>query len=253
MPPGLADNRRMRFALKRAPERLTVALADREVAVAIRRNTRARRLILRVDSAAGGPVLTLPNRTSVAQAEQFLRKNIGWLESRLARQETAAPFVDGAAFPLRGEPCRIEHRVGRGVVTLERRDGETVLVVPGNTPHVPRRVTDWLKREARTDFEIAVALYAKALRTEARGIRIGDAKSRWGSCSAGKTLTFSWRLILAPPHVLNYLAAHEAAHLCQMNHGPKFWELVRYLMPQHWPAREWLKKNGAGLHAIGRG
>jgi len=244
----------MRFALKRAPERLLVEFADREVAVAVRRNQRARRLILRLDSAAGMPVLTLPARTSLAQAEIFLGKHIGWLQSRLAREVAEVPFRDGSIFPLRGEACRIVHRGGRGLIALEEEEGgESALMVPGDAPHVARRVTDWLKREARRDFETSVALYAKALRTEPKGIRVGDAKSRWGSCSAGGMLTFSWRLILAPPHVLNYLAAHEAAHLCQMNHGPKFWALVRYLMPHHHGAREWLKKNGAGLHAVGRG
>lgn len=243
----------MRFALKRAPEQLTVEIADREVAVAIRRNARARRLILRVDSAARAPILTLPSRTSFAQAETFLKKNIGWLQSRLDRQPDDIPFRDGAIFPLRGEPCRIVHRGGRGLVMLEESEGERLLVVPGDAPHVARRVAEWLKREARRDFETAVALYARALRTEPKAIRIGDAKSRWGSCSAGGTLTFSWRLIFAPPEVLSYLAAHEAAHLCEMNHGRRFWELVRYLMPHNHTARQWLKTHGAGLHPIGRG
>jgi predicted metal-dependent hydrolase len=243
----------MRFALKRAPERLLVEVADREIAVAVRRNARARRLILRLDSAVGMPVLTLPARTSLAQAETFLGKHIGWLQSRLACEVAEVPFRDGSIFPLRGEACRIVHRGGRGLVTLEQGQAEAMLVVPGEAPHVRRRVTEWLKREARRDFESAIALYAKALRTEPKGIRIGDARSRWGSCSAAGMLTFSWRLILAPPNVLSYLAAHEAAHLCQMNHGPKFWALVRYLMPHHHGAREWLRKNGAGLHAVGRG
>jgi predicted metal-dependent hydrolase len=243
----------MRFALKRAPEQLVAEVGGREVPVAVKRNPRARRLILRVDNAAGAPVLTLPSRTSFAQAEVFLRKHIGWLEGRLAQQTARMPFSDGNVFPLRGAPCRIAHCGGRGLVTLSEADGEAVLSVPGQAPYVARRVTEWLKGEARRDFSAAVALYAKALRCEIKGIRIGDPKSRWGSCSAEGVLTFSWRLVLAPPHVLAYLAAHEAAHLCQMNHGPKFWALVQYLMPQYREAQRWLKKNGPELHAVGRG
>lgn len=242
----------MRFALKRGPERLAVAIAGHEVAVSIKRNPRARRLILRLDPASGLPVVTLPARTPLRQADAFLRNNVGWLESRLGRAPDAVAFEDGALFPLRGVPCRIAHRGGRGLVQLEPHGKEPCLSVPGDAAHLSRRITDWLTREARRDFEAAVAHYAAESGKSAAGIRIGDAKSRWGSCSSSGVLTFSWRLVLAPPHVLDYLAAHEVAHLAEMNHGPRFWALVARLDPNHGKARAWLKTNGAGLHAIGR-
>ena len=242
----------MRFVLKRGPERLIVEVSGRKMPVAVRRNRRARRLILRLDAASGLPVVTLPARTALSEGERFLRKNIGWLEDRLARASAAAPFAAGCIFPLRGETCRVVHRGGRGPVKLER-DGEALLLsVPGEAEHLPRRVADWLKRTARRDLEKAVARHAAALGKQPSALRIGDAKSRWGSCSAKRVLAFSWRLIFAPPHVLDYLAAHEVAHLAEMNHGQKFWALVRRLDPDHETARAWLKRNGAGLHAIGR-
>jgi predicted metal-dependent hydrolase len=239
----------MRFALKRGPERLSVEMAGRRIPVAVKRNTRARRLILRIDPASGLPVVTLPARTSLAQAEAFLRGNTAWIETRLDRSPSPIPFRDGAVFPLRGEPCRILHRGGRGLVRLEEA-GQ--LCVPGQPEHVSRRVTEWLKREARRDFSVACARHSGALGKPYAAIRIGDAGSRWGSCSSSGVLTFSWRLVMAPPHVLDYLAAHEVAHLAEMNHGPRFWAHVERLDPEHKRARSWLKAHGAALHAIGR-
>jgi predicted metal-dependent hydrolase len=243
----------MRFALKRGPERLVVAIAGRDTAVGVRRNARARRLILRLDAASGEPVVTLPARASLVEAERFVRKHVGWLESRLGRRPAAQPFGDGTEFPLRGEPCRVTHRRGRGLVRLEDVAETAILSVPGETIHVARRVRDWLKREARRDFEAAVARHAAALGKTPAAIRIGDAKSRWGSCTSRGVLIFSWRLVLAPSHVLDYLAAHEVAHLAEMNHGPRFWAIVRRLHPGYEAARAWLKANGAALHAVGRG
>jgi predicted metal-dependent hydrolase len=242
----------MRFALKRGPEQLLVEIAGRELPVAVRRNARARRLILRLDSTSGLPVLTLPARTGLAEGERFLRKNAGWLAARLAKTQRGAPLSDGCLIPLRGEPCRIVHCGGRGLVVPSRVDGELRLFVPGAPEHLPRRLTDWLKREARRDLEAAVARHGAALGKQPAALRVGDAKSRWGSCSARRVLTFSWRLILAPPHVLDYLVAHEVAHLVEMNHGARFWALVRRLDPDHETARTWLKRHGGDLHAVGR-
>lgn len=242
----------MRFALKRGPEKLFVQAEAEEFAVAVKRNSRARRLILRIDPVSGQPVLTLPSRISLAEGERFLHAHLGWLEARLARQPGDEPFRHGAIFPLRGAPCRIEHRGGRGLVRLEASGASLTLAVPGEATHLARRVSDWLKREARRDLQAAVARHASMLCRHPAGIRIGDARSRWGSCSSAGVLSFSWRLVLAPPHVLDYLAAHEVAHLAEMNHGHRFWAEVGRLDPDFQQARLWLKRNGAGLHAVGR-
>lgn len=237
---------------KPVSEALSVEVGGRDVAVAVKRNARARRLILRIDSRSGLPVVTLPARTPLAQGDVFLRKNRGWLEARLDRQPEPAPFCDGSAFILRGESCRIVHRRGGGLVRVETIEGGRVLSVSGDARHIGRRVTDWLKREARRDLAAAAARHAAALGRKPKAIGVGDAKSRWGSCSAAGVLTFSWRLVLAPPAVLDYLAAHEVAHLAQMNHGPAFWALVARLDPDFKAAQGWLKRNGAGLYAVGR-
>lgn len=242
----------MRGALKRAPERLLVAIGGREILVAIRRNPRARRLILRVDHTSGTPVLTLPARIGLAQGERFLAENLSWLEGQVGAIAPTTPLADGSVFPLRGEACLIRHRGGRGVVALEANGGIPRLIVPGEPEFLPRRVGDWLRREARRDLEIAVSRHAVKLGRSPAGLRIGDPKSRWGSCSPQGVLTFSWRLVLAPPFVLDYLAAHEMAHLKEMNHGPRFWALVDRLYPRHLTARDWLNREGAALSGVGR-
>ncbi len=237
---------------KRTPEKLLIAAAGRRIRVAIKRNPRARRLILRVDEALGLPVLTLPSRTSLSNAERFLREHIAWLEAGLEQLSPPCPFVDGATFPLRGRPCRIRAQRGRGVISLERRGDGYRLSVPGEPEFLARRITDFLRREARSDMTAAVARHEKAVGRKAAQIRIADPKSRWGSCSSSRVLTFSWRLVLAPPRVLDYLAAHEVAHLRIMNHGPRFWALVDELDPDNRIARAWLNSAGIGLAAVGR-
>ena len=250
----------MRFALKRLlpeppgklPETLSVAVGGSRHAVAVRRSDRAQRLTLRIDARRGSPVLTLPRRMSVAEAERFLAKQAGWLEARIAGLPDAIPFVDGGVFPLRGTPTRIIHRQGRGVVSPAAGLAEPGVFVHGREEHIARRLSDWLKEQARQDLTAAVERHATTLGVRPAAIRIRDTGSRWGSCSSRRTLSFSWRLVLAPPCILDYLAAHEVAHLREMNHGPKFWQTVALLDPQFRDAQTWLKREGAGLFAVGR-
>ena len=125
--------------------------------------------------------------------------------------------------------------------------------VAGERPHVPRRVADFLIREARKDIEAAVARHAKTIGVKPQRIAIRDTVSRWGSCSSAGRLSFSWRLILAPSFVLDYLAAHEVAHLVHLNHSPKYWSLLRRACPETNRAEAWLKTHGASLHRFGAG
>ncbi|HLN39968.1 MAG TPA: SprT family zinc-dependent metalloprotease, partial [Xanthobacteraceae bacterium] len=145
------------------------------------------------------------------------------------------------------------HRRGmRGTVWAEvAGDGERLLCVAGNAPHLDRRVGDYLRREAKRELETASLKYAAALGVAAKRITVRDQSSRWGSCSTTGMLSFSWRLILAPSHVLDYLAAHEVAHLLEMNHSPRFWRLVQRLCPEHDRAKTWLDAHGADLHRYG--
>jgi predicted metal-dependent hydrolase len=165
----------------------------------------------------------------------------------------AAPFQPGTIVPLRGVPHRLVHRASeRGTVWTETRDsGERILCVAGGYEHMDRRVHDFLKREARKDLHKASLAYAAELGVRVRRVSIRDQSSRWGSCTSAGSLSYSWRLILAPPYVLDYLAAHEVAHLVEMNHSPRFWRVVGRVCDHVERAKRWLDTHGNDLHRFG--
>jgi len=244
--------RALLFRRKAEPSTLTIAF-DREIyLVRVRRHAQARRYTLRVQAATREVVLTMPPRGSLREARAFAEKHGGWIAARLKRLPQAAPFTDGMRLPLRGTEHRIVHRRGvRGTAWTEI-DGEyRLLCVAGEAPHIPRRVRDFLKREAKRDLELASRRAAEALEVSIKRVSIRDQSSRWGSCSTTGVLSYSWRLILAPPFVLDYLAAHEVAHLIEMNHGPAFWRLVERVCPDTRKAKAWLNAHGGELHRYG--
>ncbi|MDO8878011.1 MAG: SprT family zinc-dependent metalloprotease [Pseudolabrys sp.] len=236
------------------PSVITVEF-DREVyLVQLRRNRLARRYTLRIHSARREVVLTLPPRGSLKQAREFAQKHGAWIAARLQRLPRPAPFVDGMVLPLRGLDHRIAHRPhARGTVWTEAEgEGDArVLCVAGAAPHIPRRVRDYLKREAKRELEVASKQAALVLGVTVKRVSIRDQSSRWGSCSTTGVLSYSWRLILAPPFVLEYLAAHEAAHLVEMNHSRAFWRQVERVCPDFKRAKAWLDAHGADLHRYG--
>jgi predicted metal-dependent hydrolase len=221
--------------------------------VRMRRHRQARRYTLRIDAASREVVLTMPPRGSVKEAKEFARKHGGWIAARLKRLPEAAPFAHGIEVPLRGIMHRIVHRRGeRGTVWTETDPhGRRLLCVAGEAPHIDRRVGDFLKREAARDLASASRRSAQRLGVAIKRISVRDQSSRWGSCSNTGVLSFSWRLILAPPFVLEYLAAHEVAHLVELNHSPRFWRLVRRIYPDFERPKVWLDVHGTDLHRYG--
>lgn len=225
-----------------------------EAPVLVRRNPRARRISLTVNEAKRGAVLTVPGHASLEEAGNFLAKHYEWLQKRLAALPQPVPFTDGVTVPLRGEDhqlCFSPDGKRRGVVWIDDASEIPLIYVAGAPEHAPRRLKDWLKRQAREDLSFRCSLHASNLNVSPKRITVRDQSSRWGSCSAAGVLNFSWRLILAPPVVLDYLAAHEVAHLREMNHGKAFWAHVHDTCPETDEAKFWLKKNGAGLHSYG--
>jgi predicted metal-dependent hydrolase len=235
------------------PDRITVEHAGDAFPVRITRHARARRYSLRVASRTAEIILTLPARGSLKAAIAFAESQGGWIAARIQRAPERTPFAAGAHIPLRGVTHRILHRQGpRGVATAAiAPDGEPILAVHGDAAHLPRRVRDFLIREARRDLDAAVQRHAAALGLSPRKITVKDTVSRWGSCSSAGRLSFSWRLIFAPPFVLDYLAAHEVAHLREMNHSTRFWRIVAGLDPRWREAERWLSRQGGELHRYG--
>ncbi|MCB1479094.1 MAG: SprT family zinc-dependent metalloprotease [Tepidamorphaceae bacterium] len=228
-------------------------IAGDSVPVLVRRSARASRYGLRIANGTGEVVLTVPASGDYDRAIDFLTRQEKWLASRLSRRGDFVPFEDGAQFPLRGETHRIvaTGRVRGAVRRLEGEDGN-VLEVPGLPEHLGRRLTDWLKEEARTDLSRCANGHAAKIGMKPGRITVRDTTSRWGSCSAKGGLSFSWRLVLAPPFVLDYVAAHEVAHLEHMNHSSRFWALTKRLFPETDRAEAWLKRHGRDLHRYGR-
>nr|WP_177236253.1 SprT family zinc-dependent metalloprotease [Albimonas pacifica] len=216
------------------------------VSVRLRRNPRATRFTLSVSRVDGRPQLTFPERASLAEAKAFLERHLGWLEGAVARVPPARVVAHGRALPFRGASVVLEARPGRFAPKLE--DGR--LVVSGAPEGAPGRARAFLKDAAREALVPAAHGYAAQVGRRAAGITLRDTRSRWGSCSSQGALSFSWRLAMAPPEVLDYVAAHEAAHLVEMNHGPRFWALVERLRPDWQDSRDWLRRHGGDLHRV---
>jgi predicted metal-dependent hydrolase len=241
------------FRRSSEPRTIEVVFDQAVYEVRLRRHRRARRYTLRVHTASRDVVLTMPLRGGLREAKIFAQKHGAWIAARLARLPEAAPFGHGTVVPLRGVPHRIVHRSkSRGTAWVEvGADSELLICVAGQAPHVGRRVGDFLKREAKRGLEAASRRAAEKLGVTVKRVSVRDQSSRWGSCSSTGVLSYSWRLILAPTFVLEYLAVHEVAHLREMNHSPRFWRLVLAHCPDAARAKAWLDAHGSDLHRYG--
>lgn len=220
--------------------------------LAIRENPRATRITLRIEPGGRALKMTVPRGLQHHDIDAFLARHEAWLEERVSRlAEKVSSLQPGERIAIRGVLHRIEHTGKvRGLTEAASVDGEAVLRVSGLPEHIGRRIADYLKREARRDLEARVAVHTARVGRAAKSLTLKDTRSRWGSCTQAGALSFSWRIVMAPPDVLDYLAAHEVAHLKEMNHGPRFWALCEKLCPATPAARVWLKENGTLLHAV---
>lgn len=213
-------------------------------------NPRAKRLILRLDPKSGEAVVTAPKNCDFEIAKRFVEERVGWLEAQSARLPGETRLEPGTTIPFRGIPHRLMRSGERGPVQVTQ-DPEPVIDCPGAAITYGDRLTRYFRMEARSALTEAVDRHAARLGAQPERITIRDTRSRWGSCSARGHLNFSWRLILAPPEVLDYVAAHEVAHLIEMNHSPAFWAQVEKTYGPYTSARNWLKRHGSVLHAVG--
>jgi len=264
----------LRAALK---EEQGIQVAGLQTPVQVRRHPAARRLTLRVSQVRREVVLTIPEGGSLAEAGHFVAQHMDWVRQRVEALPLPVPLIDGAKILFRGQVHRIEvlgptrHKSiawtegGRAAqaalreavaaAPASRRSRVELpdkllprLCVTGLAEHAPRRLRDWLIKRAREEFSARVQHHSSNLGLKPRRVVVRDQTSRWGSCSSSRVLSFSWRLIFAPPFVLDYVTAHEVAHLKEMNHGARFWALVRKTNPRMDEARRWLKRHGAELH-----
>lgn len=215
------------------------------VEITLRRSAQARRFSLRVSRLDGRVTLSMPARAREAEALRFAADKAGWLRSILRDATPRAALAFGERVPFEGRALDLTAAPVRAV----RIEG-TAMLAPPDPARLGARVGAFLKFAARQRLQAACDAHAGALGRRFTRITLRDTRSRWGSCTADGGLMFSWRLIMAPPAVLDYVAAHEVAHLVEMNHSPAFWAVVRGLVPGYEPQRRWLKRHGSGLHRL---
>jgi len=234
-------------------DRLEVAGA----AVRLKVNGRARRVSLRLDRTRREIVATAPSLRRLPEAAAFARERASWIAERLAELPDVSPLSPGMLVEVFGRPVRLEAGSGRAR-WIEPIDGSTPRIVAmGDGEGFTRAVILVIKKKALEVLTARTAHYARALGAPMPKVSVADAKSRWGSCKPGPrggpgNIRYSWRLALAPFEVADYVAAHECAHLLELNHGPRFWAHVRNLVGDERRHREWLRAEGARLHAFGR-
>jgi predicted metal-dependent hydrolase len=237
-----------RRAVRRVKREL-LKIDGKSIEVILRTDPRARRFIVKVDPSTGQVSVVSPSSRSLDRALDFARKEKNWIAGRLANVPPPVQLTIGSSVMLRGVEHHIRSGAGRRTpVWIDREASHPTLRVEGRAEHATRRLIDWLKREARRKIDERVGEYAAQLGVQPKRITIRDTSSRWGSCSSARSLSFSWRLILAPPYVLDYVVAHEVAHLRELNHRPRFWRLVETLVPHTDKSQNWLSENGALLH-----
>jgi predicted metal-dependent hydrolase len=226
----------------------TLALPLGSARVEWRRDGRARRLSLRIDPAEGTVIVTLPSRATHKAGMALLMGNAEWVTHRLAALPDPVSFTEGVTVPIIGIPHRIRHTPSaRGGAFLLDQE----LHVTGDAEFLQRRVRDFLRQEARRRLDALVASKAGLIGIKPKRITLKDTISRWGSCAPDKSIALSWRLVMAPEFVQDYVVAHEVAHLRVMNHGPHFWSLVDALTPHAKSAIAWLRAEGSRLLRIG--
>lgn len=218
-------------------------LVGGDIPVLLRRSSRARRMTLRVTRAEGKVVLTLPLRTSLSDGRAFAEARAEWLRRVRAEMPPAAIAQSGAMLPVEGEHFQITPFATR----IARIEGDRLLV-PAARP-VGTVVATFLKQLAHGRLVAACDRHAARLGRPFRALALRDTRSRWGSCTHDGRLMFSWRLAMAPRPVLDYVAAHEVAHLAHMDHSAAFWAATERLYPDYRQQRAWLHKNGHELLA----
>lgn len=215
------------------------------VLITLRRSARARRFSLRVSQHDGRVTLSLPIRAREAEAMAFAHAQEGWIRTALSRMPALEGVGLGATIPVEGRMVMLQPGSGRRLLI----EGDALLV-PGDPMQAGPRVAAFLKVMARERLSAASDHYASQLGRKVARITLRDTRSRWGSCTSGGALMYSWRLIMAPPRVLAYVAAHEVAHMVEMNHAPAFWAVVEGLFPRWQPERAWLRSHGGTIQGL---
>jgi predicted metal-dependent hydrolase len=244
----------MRFDSRQKAERFHTEIETidgRRVPITFIVNPRARHVSVRIDPTRREAIATAPSKRHLKHAEKFAAERVGWIAQELSRLPKGVQLAPGARVTLRGVEHELRYQHGREAPRIEMGCPPLLIASAPDVALFEARLLRFFKEEARRDLIDRVATHAVTLDVRPVRLQVKELRSRWGSCSVDGVLSFSWRLILAPPFVLDYLAAHEVAHLKEMNHSRRFWAHVRRCMPDFERGRAWLHQHGCVLHAVG--
>ena len=224
-----------------------IAYNGHKIPLRLRYNTKAKRIILRVDQETGGAIITLPPHSSKTEALSLVNERVDWIVDKIKGLPPKITLTDGQSLTLMGQLITIRHRpdLKMGVQLIGSE-----MITSGKIEHLHRRIVDWLKKYTKEIIAPRAHNMASQLECKINRISIRDTKSRWGSCSSQGNLSFCWRLIMTPEWVLNYVIAHEVSHLKHMDHGPEFWQIVGTFGVKPKQARIWLNQHGRVLQRI---
>jgi predicted metal-dependent hydrolase len=230
--------------MKQLPDNHFIDIGDLRLPIKIKKLRTSRRLIVRYQPLQKSLSLTLPQAASVKQGLHFVNEKRGWILKQINEHSGTICFTSGTIIPVLGRNIELRHIGGRGLASEE----DNILYVHGDIEFMPRRVKDWLMGRIKTEIMMLAQKYAEQLKVKIKAVSLRDTVSHWGSCSYDGNLSFSWRLIFAPYEVMDYVVAHEVAHIREHNHSPAFWKLVEQLQPEFKKYRAWLKSNGKSLY-----
>ena len=247
----------MAYALrvgKKMPD-ISICLPGGErINIKVRDSKRANRFIMRVNQQTSEFYISRPIWRSIDEARIFVERNVPWIAEQLMKLPARVQFRHGSIVPILGKEYKIAHSPKEfGNVWLKESIDNQMpeLRVSGGSEHMARRVRDWLKKRAKDEVSYKAKKFASLLNMEIKSVSVRDTRTRWGSCSSSGNLSFCWRLIFAPEKIVDYVCAHEAAHLVELNHSPRFWQTVHQLVGEWKSSKKWLKENGARLHRYG--
>lgn len=239
-------------SLKQQPAHY-ITVGEKKLPLIVKKHPRARNLVVRYDAASESVRVTVPRYASVKSAVEFVASKTGWIQKQLDKVRRVR-IEDGAVVPLFGKEITIRYVGGRGLTSIADSGGEEprhILNVTGSPEFLERRVRDWIMKEMKTHVANMAAHYANALGVRHGNIRIGDMRSRWGSCTEGGALSFSFRLAFAPLAVLDYVVCHEVSHIVHLNHSPRYWKTVAAACPDYEMHEAWLTRHGQSLWNYG--
>jgi len=219
--------------------------------VVLKRNIRAKRTTLRVDSIKGKLLVTLPKRAPEQRAWALIKQAHNWIEKQLKKSVVQTPFAPNSDIPIFGAPNRIHYQSNPNLSIEHHKPSKTIIVNGFDPQVIPTLISDWLWQEIQDYTTEKVHFFSQQIGKTVNVLHIKDLKSRWGSCSSRNNISLSWRLIFAPQEVVDYVCAHEVAHLVEMNHSGRFWNIVQQLSPNYKDLRLWLRQNSPKLHSYG--